>query len=50
MTFKKIVLFTLKEYNENTPKEECFPQEGHVINVLLGSPSLMQLVAVGFAK
>lgn len=49
MTFKQIVIFTMKEFNGNKEKDGRFPQEGSVINVFVSSIG-MNSVAVGYAK
>lgn len=49
MTFKQIIIFTIKEFNKNKEKDGYLPQNGTVINVFVSSNGLNS-VAVGFVK
>ncbi|MBP1040926.1 hypothetical protein I6N95_07910 [Vagococcus sp. BWB3-3] len=48
MTFKKVIIFSLKEFNDNKPNDGYSPQNGHVINVFFSANRLTECVAVGF--
>ncbi|MGM0216809.1 hypothetical protein [Enterococcus sp. AZ109] len=50
MSFKHIVIYSIREFNKNKEKEGYFPQDGVVINVF--APDLLSgnYVAVGFSK
>lgn len=50
MKFKHIVIFTIKEFNNNKEKEGYFPQDGVVINVFVTAMSDMNAVAVGYTE
>ena len=47
MVFKQIIIFTIKEYNNNSSKNEYYPQQGIIINVFVNALG-MNAVAVGF--
>lgn len=50
MTFKKIIIFTVQEFNDNQEKEGYLPQSGVVINtMMLANPSTVY-VSVGYSK
>ena len=50
MCFKKIIIFSVKDYNANKPIENALPQTGIIINVFHDGISGQQCVAVGFTK
>lgn len=47
MAFKQIIIFPIKEYNNNSSKNGYYPQKGTIINVFVNSLG-MNAVAVGF--
>lgn len=49
MTFKQIIIFTIKEFNKNKEKDGYLPQNGTIINAFVSSNGLNS-VAVGFVK
>lgn len=50
MKFKAVVLFSLKEFNDNQEKKGYRPQDGDVINVFFHNHFLLEMVAVGFSQ
>ncbi|MDT2822588.1 hypothetical protein P7H74_12620 [Enterococcus devriesei] len=49
MTFKHIIVFTVKEFNKNTEKDGYLPQNGVVINAFVNSTGFNS-VTVGYEK
>lgn len=45
--FKRVVVFTVKEFNKNKEKDGYLPQNGTVINAFVGSNGL-NCLAVGY--
>lgn len=50
MNFKYIILFSIKDFNKNNKKEERFPHDGVVINVMINASTLSNYVAVGYEE
>ena len=50
MQFKKILCFSLKDYNKNKPKDDRYPQDGVVINCFYSPNLVTEFVAVGYAN
>ena len=47
MKFKRVLVFTVKEFNKNKEKDCYLPQNGTVINAFVGSNGL-NCLAVGY--
>ncbi|GCF92983.1 hypothetical protein NRIC_08740 [Enterococcus florum] len=50
MQFKHILLFSIKDFNNNKEKDGYFPHDGTVINVVVNAMSGLNAVAVGFTN
>lgn len=49
MKFKRIVVFSVKDFNKNKEKDGYLPQDGTIINAFVGSTGL-NCVAVGYDR
>ena len=50
MQFKKIICFSVRDFNDNKAQGEYYPQEGFVINCFFHENMVTEYVAVGFTK
>ncbi|MGM0113364.1 hypothetical protein IGI52_003736 [Enterococcus sp. DIV0187] len=48
MRFKKIVIFSIREFNDNKEKDGVLPQDGIVINTMVNASTFTTHVSVGY--